>query len=129
MAELLGTVASAAQLLGLVASLSKELYNFVTALKDSSSDMISLVSGLEALDSVLENIRPEHVGRAGLSESLVGIKCQLDALRKLLPIEPQRVRTFRKLKWVFDERKLKRIGTKIAEYKSTLQMAMMVISL
>ena len=129
MAEVLGTIASAAQLLGLVATLSKELYNFVAALKDTSSDMISMANGLVALDNVLQNIRPEHVRRAGLSESLIGIKDQLDAMRKLLPIESQRARPFRRLKWVFDERKIKRISTKIAEYKSSVQMAMMVISL
>ena len=129
MAELLGSVASAAQLLGLVATLSKELYNFVTAMKDSSSDMISIANGLEALDNVLRNIRPEHIARAGLSESLIGIRGQLDALRKLLPIESQRSKSLRKLKWVFDDRKMKRIGAKIAEYKSTVQMAMLVVSL
>ena len=129
MAEVLGVVASGAQLLQLVASLSREVYNFLAALKDAPADVALVTNGLEALDAVLQNIRPGHVGRPCLAESLNGLKAQLEALRRLLPVGSQGLKPLQRLKWVFDEKKINRIGTKIAEYKSSLQMAMMVISL
>jgi hypothetical protein len=136
----LGGVASAVQLAGVICDISIDLYGFFSAIKDASEEMQRLCDVLQGLESATRNIQLHNAEYASSISALEGhevlpevmtnlenIKTDVDALRTMAG--KQILKLGRRIKWICNKEHINCVVGRLERHKSNLELAMIALGL
>ncbi|KAF2126096.1 hypothetical protein P153DRAFT_433893 [Dothidotthia symphoricarpi CBS 119687] len=137
--EVLGAVAGAVQLADVALRVSREAYGFLTAIKDSNNDIKALRDALREVEANVRNLR-NFVSKFKMSKNAVeefevlseaitncfcGFHDDICDLMSVLPKKPSPTLA-RKIKWVYDQHKVKNITKRLNDRKTNLNNALSI---
>jgi hypothetical protein len=135
-----GSVASVVQLVDFGLRLTRDIYTFLWALKDSSQDIQTICALVDDTNSALET-RKKYVEEhqlskeatislpSGLIDGICHLVKTLEGIRKMLPTHSDNEISFaRRFKWVMDSRKLRDSFRLLQRHMTTLQVTLQIIN-